>query len=365
MSPDNKESPNLTSEIESNDVEVLKAKNKELLKLLKFKDDQIEELNNEITILNSRLVYYTTPKITTPKTDVPENKVENEIAKLKSRLGIEVPNKPKIEIQIDPIDQISIWIQNPGLKHLSRQIFGNLDTKDLANCKIVSKTFNDFISNDKELLIKQFYQYKNFKRIHINSETGIKELVGNFESDFIGQIPQIYREDGFTMDTEKSKKIWIEWFGLLQTQDCKTLKKLWKEMSKRDSFWMDARLYCISKELYNLFENLNIMFPINNSDDMLIELLLEDSNVEGFSFILEYFEKCEINIPENFHFTLYRNFQDDFEDEDGNLKKMEILLEQSKINLDARNDYGKTMLEIATLNDDTKIVELCGKFQKI
>ena len=333
MASNNKDSVNY-NEIESNDVEVLKAKIVEQSKLLKLKDLQIEELRKENTIL-------------------------------KSTSDIKVPNNSEIIIQTYPIDSISIWIQNPGLNHLSRQSFGYLDAKDLANCKLVSKTFNGFISNDKKLLIKQFYQFKNFKKIRINLKTQVKELKGKFEGDYIGKYPELSCSSHTQIGKKRRKKIWIEWFGLLETEDNLTLKELWKEMSstwRGRPFINDARLVCIQQKLYNLFENLTKIFPIEKKDDRLIEALLEDSNLEGFSLILKHFEKCEVNIPHNFQFKLYYSYKD-YGNLD-NLKKMEILLEQYKINLGVRNDYGKTMLEIAILNDDTKVVELCEKFQK-
>ena len=81
--------------------------------------------------------------------------------------------------------------------------------------------------------------------------------------------------------------------------------------------------------------------------------------MEGFSLLLKHFEKCEISIPDNFHFELYRYFQ--YSD---NLKKMRILFEQSKIDMNAKDNNGRTLLQIAISNYDTNIEELYHKIEQ-
>ena len=66
----------------------------------------------------------------------------------------EVPQtkKPKVE-EVFPIETI---LQNPGFQLISRNIFKYLKLEDFANCRLVSKSWKQFIDEDKYLAKVQF-----------------------------------------------------------------------------------------------------------------------------------------------------------------------------------------------------------------
>ena len=71
--------------------------------------------------------------------------------------------KPKVK-DIFPIKTI---LQNPGLRLISRNIFKYLKLKDFSNCRLVSKSWKQFIDEDKYLANVQLTEvmslYSKFK----------------------------------------------------------------------------------------------------------------------------------------------------------------------------------------------------------
>ena len=60
--------------------------------------------------------------------------------------------KPKLE-EVFPIETI---LQNPGFQLISRNIFKCLRLEDFANCRLVSKSWKQFIDEDTYLAKVQF-----------------------------------------------------------------------------------------------------------------------------------------------------------------------------------------------------------------
>ena len=59
------------------------------------------------------------------------------------------------------ISILETWINIPGLHHLTSNILRYLDTKSLANCRLLSKSFKILIDNDRSMLSKQITQVMN------------------------------------------------------------------------------------------------------------------------------------------------------------------------------------------------------------
>ena len=60
-------------------------------------------------------------------------------------------------------DNFGIVVSYPGLQHLPSQILSYLDSKCLANSRLVSKSFKEFLDNDRALINKQLNQIFNLK----------------------------------------------------------------------------------------------------------------------------------------------------------------------------------------------------------
>ena len=56
------------------------------------------------------------------------------------------------------MDYLNYFINNPGLIHLTEHIFAHLDSKSLAKCREVSKSWKNFIDNSYILIGLQLRQ---------------------------------------------------------------------------------------------------------------------------------------------------------------------------------------------------------------
>ena len=67
--------------------------------------------------------------------------------KISEKKQVSQTKKPKVE-EVFPIESI---LQNPGFQLISRNIFKYLKLEDFSNCRLVSKSWKQFIDEDKYL----------------------------------------------------------------------------------------------------------------------------------------------------------------------------------------------------------------------
>ena len=65
------------------------------------------------------------------------------------KAGKSSAKKPKLDV-VFPIDSL---IANPGFGLVSQTIFKHLNLQDVVNCRLVSKSWKDFIDNDRHWYI--------------------------------------------------------------------------------------------------------------------------------------------------------------------------------------------------------------------
>ena len=155
-------------------------------------------LENEVKILkkNLEILAKNSEKM---KKDMEEMADENELLKLKIEMLEDVQNeilRPNVDwsnednsdtkvvhgssfqmswtensIAAAHISILETWLNIPGLHHLTSNILSYLDTKSLANCRLLSKSFKDLIDNDRSMLSKQIAQVMNQKSYSYSDES--------------------------------------------------------------------------------------------------------------------------------------------------------------------------------------------------
>ena len=59
------------------------------------------------------------------------------------------------------------FINNQGLKHIADQILSLLDRWTLANCRLVSRAYRDYLDNERSMLLLQINHFKSYYRFNI------------------------------------------------------------------------------------------------------------------------------------------------------------------------------------------------------
>ena len=99
--------------------------------------------------------------------------------------------KPKVE-EVFPIETI---LQNPGFQLISRNIFKYLKLKDFSNCRLVSKSWKQFIDGDKYLDAVQVRLFVLLMEPKIKKlEIKVRHLT--IELRHIGEAVRRHVEDG-------------------------------------------------------------------------------------------------------------------------------------------------------------------------
>ena len=61
-------------------------------------------------------------------------------------------------------DILQAFMTNPGLKHIADKIFSLLDMFSLAECRVVSRTYRDYLDNERSMLQLQIRNFKSWSR---------------------------------------------------------------------------------------------------------------------------------------------------------------------------------------------------------
>ena len=128
------------------------------------KNQEMEKMKNEMKLMKKKMkALEATTRRLTHENEQLKRKVKSHERKNDDFENTAKTRKRKVEIlednaEIASVSVLETWIQNPGLLMLPRQILSFLDTKSLANCRVVSKSFKDFIDSDRSLLAIQSNQ---------------------------------------------------------------------------------------------------------------------------------------------------------------------------------------------------------------
>ena len=90
---------------------------------------------------------------------------------------------------------LDLFVTIPGLQFIAKEIFVNLDPKSLNSCRSVSKTWKEFIDQEKTLMIKQFDKIilhglqkftglKSIKEVEKNTISGNEILIRIIKTKF-------------------------------------------------------------------------------------------------------------------------------------------------------------------------------------
>ena len=63
-------------------------------------------------------------------------------------------------------DILHEFMNNEGLKHIADQILSLLDRRSLANCRLVSRTYRDYLDNERSMLQLQIRHFKTYDRFN-------------------------------------------------------------------------------------------------------------------------------------------------------------------------------------------------------
>ena len=352
--------------------QAMKAKIEELSKLLKSKDIEIENFNSEIKDLKSELDFY------------------KEIRKNNHQIQCDecfelCPNDDP------PSDQLSLWINNPGLKHLTKKILSFLDVKSLGNCKNLSKTMYNYIHHQDDFVYLKIMEFKFYPQDFTDPTTQIKFTESNFEGSAIK--PEL-APDGEAKFVEQ----WEMLIDLIQYEKIHIQWNFYNKIEEIGWFYNDSRFVCLDIEAVQTLEKILDAYPVQNEDIPLPDRSLEEilvvakfahpveisseklqrnvlnkalkfkllmnSTPRQIPVVLKHFLKQKIKFnAKEILFEMYSQFIDF-----GNISNLEMVFKHSHdlgIELDVENDHGKTLLDVATQNEDIAIIYLYKKYGKM
>ena len=115
------------------------------------------------------------------------------------------------------MSQLDHFIHNPGFHHLAEEILEKLDDKSLANCRLVSESWQEFIDNSRYLILKQIQRAIYSKPMN---EKLLKECKQS-EKAFLGLIGKEFDCEGCKVVLDFFQKAWPK---LYIDMDCEDLK---------------------------------------------------------------------------------------------------------------------------------------------
>ena len=175
-------------------------------------------------------------------------------------------------------------------------------------------------------------------------------------------------------DEENAKLCWKTFFNLLKCESDTAKISLvfsWCRTSGHTIFFFyDARVICLYAKMLKLFTKLTKIHPIvQETPCMLKHQLVMKSKPDGLLEVIKHFEGQNIRFEDQqaseILFEIYEKIQVLKSD---NIKKLELLFEHSEalgININAPNEDGQTLQEIATMNEDSDILNLYKRYSKV
>ena len=312
---------------------LVKSKNSEIKKLkqkLKLKERQLEKKKKRLDIVKFKSCWKT-PFV-------------NQKTVQKRRLNHHTPT-----------DTFSRWIQNPGISFIAEKIFGFCDTKTLNRCKRVSKVWNKFIGGTKSLILLQIHQLWNFKGTFLDRNNEKKTMT----------FYQKYEHNFRFLTHDDQIKEWKYLFEAVKNEKTKNVKDFYQKLKSTIAPTIGKRLtgsgnpksFCLECGLLKNFEDVTKIYPIKKADISTFQAR-KYYNPRAFNLILAYMPKEGNIMPSGLLFNAFGN-------EKHKMQMLEILFqkaEELKIDFNETNRNGKTLLDIASGNDDTEVLQLFKKY---
>ena len=264
--------------------------------------------------------------------------------------------KRRANFEQTPTDIISTWIQNPGYNLIAETIFSYLDTRALAKCREVSKIWKRFISNNKNLLIIQTTQLWKAKHRFVDLISHERKCMTYFEKAVSQSTCQIEPKSNFE---------WDHIFSMMKLESVKCVKRIRnkikenviRSISNNVASRGNAKDFCLANKFYKLFSKLVNKFSFSEWDIWIFRVR-DYYNPKSLKILLQYFKTENINVNQlKIQFDLLGN--------DNRIEMLEILFENAEdlgINLNEKNYYDKSILDIAIGNEDKQLIELCEKY---
>ena len=334
---------------------------KKLLLQLKWKDAKLKASNCKYKRLKNQLEAKSR-EIRHLKTQL--NRKNSKFRKLESKSIHSVNCQQESEL---PTDEISCWIQKPGLKHLATIILSYLDARSLARCKSVSYIWHGFITSEKQLLKLQLIHIKNFP-IETNIGYGNKTKCYKTLFEALEECQHLFKWRFGEI------KEWDDIFELMnshETLDCNCPQKCLfnfyyqiRECALRLRNLHGLHLTppkILAFRILNCLPTFEEIVKLNPMTQLDVEYFIDmhpDDKKEDLKTIL----KClniqgninEFNIP----LRLYSLEKP--------IETLELLFKTSQeygIDMNIPNKEGKTLLEIARERNETDIIALYEKYK--
>ena len=363
---------NLKSELKAKDEEIklitqkLESQDQEL----KLKDRELAQNEKDLRIKDQELI------LKDEELAQKEKDLRDKDQDLKEALKIVNHEKQQDEWESDfedsnyfktdekPEDEISIWMCNSGLSFLARKMLGFVDIKSLANCKKVSKTWYNFIENDKMLLILQTQQIMHLPIEMRNQKT---------HEIFTSTVWETYID-------EDQKSDWKRVFQLMEFESIDVIKDMFAHLQRtfkdaRSGVWLssDVKFCCLTWKMLQTFETLLKEFKMTSNDILSLESYLyfyklDKINLECLKMTLEGMKQCHYFNINKVPFRVYEIYRDDKcsweEKVTGHL--MELLLQNAEefgIDFTSTNKFGKTLKDQAKFDKVPMVLALLEKYK--
>ena len=252
-------------------------------------------------------------------------------------------------------NRVKSWLKSQDFqpKHLDflikdstivAKILTYLDSKSLLQCRQVSKSFMQFIDNERSLVIFQLEQIRN-KRIRIITPNGRKQY-----SSLNAKYPQWNPILDQIQEKEKIENLQ----SILQC-----LRENYKEMMHSDSYY---ELIDYVMDFDPLALETVLKYSFNQRFTSQLHHACKFMNVQIVKLFMKYSRRKDFN---ELHLGKHILHQACLNENHG-LEIVECLLNHAyilDINVEATNDDGLTALQLAELNGDYDIVESFKKME--
>ena len=174
---------------------------------------------------------------------------------------------------------MDLFLKNPGLFHLAENIFAKLDAVSSARCRLVSKSWRDFIDNSKSLSKAELDRILNFR---ITSE----------KSTIFQAYPKWIKVFEFIKRRKNSEDISVFLGSMKRYLQCFKLQK---------NLYMDPLQFAITQNIFKVHEFLNLVLKsgyefAQNEGNNLFRFGLTQENCKVLKILFEHSEELSIDL---------------------------------------------------------------------
>lgn len=174
---------------------------------------------------------------------------------------------------------MDLFLKNPGLFHLAENIFAKLDAVSSARCRLVSKSWRDFIDNSKSLSKAELDRILNFR---ITSE----------KSTIFQAYPKWIKVFEFIKRRKNSEDISLFLGSMKRYLQCFKLQK---------NLYMDPLQFAITQNIFKVHEFLNLVLKsgyefAQKEGNNLFRFGLTQENCKVLKILFEHSEELSIDL---------------------------------------------------------------------